>query len=109
MNANQLNGMLRFTGGRPMLILRDHTKGRIKVFLCGVWSFTVIPRGAHSATVSEGGYDCDAMLLGCEDADQYAEERTTWGGVAHALSTFQQTGEVPCMDDEGFEIDLDSL
>ena len=102
MNADRLNGMLRFTGGRPMLILRDHTKGRIKVYLCGVWTFTVIPGELMDS-------EFDAVLLGCEDADQYAEERTTWGGVAHALSTFQQTGEVPCMDDEGFEIDLDSL
>ena len=100
MNAARLNCMLRFVGGRPMLILRDHVEGRIKVFLRGVWSFTVCPGN---------GYACEAVLLGCEDAGQYTEERTTWGGVAHALSMFQQTGEVPCMDKEGFELALDSL
>ena len=96
MDANRMNHMLRFVGGRPMLILRDHVEGRVKVFLSGVWAFTVIPGELM-------GYDCDAVLLGCEDVGQYTEERTTWGGVAHALSTFQQTGQVPCMDEEGFE------
>jgi hypothetical protein len=100
MDANQLNHMLRFVGGRPMLILRDHAKGRIKVYLKGEWAFTVIPGELLC-------YECDAVLLGCEDAGQYAEERTTWGGVAHALSMFQQTGEVPCMDSEGFEHSFD--
>lgn len=99
MNANQLNGMMRFVGGRPMLILRDRPQGRINVFLKGDWIFTVIPGELMEL-------DCDAVLLGREDAGQYAEERTTWGGIAHALSTFQQTGEVPVMDEDGFEYEF---
>jgi hypothetical protein len=99
MDANRLNGMMRFVGGRPMLILRDHTEGRIKVHLAGVWAFTAIP--GHLL-----GLDCEAVLLGCEDADQWEEERTTWGGVAHALSQFQQTGEIPTMDEDGFEYEF---
>jgi hypothetical protein len=91
--------MMRFVGGRPMLILRDHAEGRIKVYLKGEWAFTVIPGELM-------GYECDAVLLGKAQQDG-TEERTTWGGVAHALSQFQQTGEVPCMDSEGFEHSFD--
>ena len=95
MTAQELFGMLKFVGGRPMLILRDHTAGRIKVFLKGAWVATVIPGELI-------GYDCDAVLLGCSDQGYDFEERTTWGGVACALSEFQQTGNVPCMDSDGF-------
>ena len=70
-------------------------EGRVKVFMNGVWIMTVIP--GHLMCL-----DCEAVLLGCEDQGQYCEERTTWGGVMCALSEFQQTGEVPCMDDNGF-------
>ena len=95
MNAAKMNGMLKFIGGRPMLILRDHTEGRIKVYLGGKWVATAIP--GHLM-----GLDCEAVLLGCSDEGYDFEERTTWGGVACALSEFQQTGDVPCMDADGF-------
>ena len=95
MNAARLFSMLAFVGGRPMLILRDHTEGRIKVFLNGKWSFTVIPGRLLEL-------DCEAVLLGIDDEGFHDEERTTWGGVAFALSIFQQTGNVPCMTHDGF-------
>ena len=95
MNASHLFSSLRFVGGRPMLILRDHTEGRIKVFLGGKWVATAIP--GHLLRL-----DCDAVLLGMSDEGYDFEERTTWGGIMVALSEFQQTGEVPCMDSEGF-------
>ena len=95
LTAFQMSICLSFVGGRPMLLLQDHTKGRIKVFVRGVWSFTIIP--GHLLHL-----DCEAVLLGCEDEGVYVEERTTWGGVAFALSEFQQTGEVPCMTHDGF-------
>lgn len=95
MNARELNGMLRFVGGRPMLILRDHEAGRIKVFQGNVWIMTVIP--GHLL-----GTGTECVLLGREDAGFYDEERTTWGGAAYALSELQQTGVVPCMDADGF-------
>ena len=102
MDANQLNHMMRFKGGRPMLILRDHVGGRIKVFKGGLWIATVTP--GHLMCL-----ECEAVLLGCEHAgDEYCfEERTTYGGVAYALSSLQQTGFVPCMDSEGFEHSFD--
>jgi hypothetical protein len=95
MNAAKMNGMLKFIGGRPMLILRDHTEGRIKVYLGGRWIMTVIP--GHLIE-----QDCDAVLLGIGEEGYDIEERTTWGGVACALSEFQQTGDVPCMNADGF-------
>lgn len=95
MNVSRLFSSLRFVGGRSMLILRDHTEGRIKVFLNGKWVATVIP----GSVIMQ---DCDAVLLGMSDEGYDFEERTTWGGIMVALSEFQQTGEVPCMSSEGF-------
>jgi hypothetical protein len=95
MNASRLFTSLRFVGGNPMLILRDHEDGRIKVFMNGKWIMTVIP--GHLMCLG-----CEAVLLGVEDEGQFCEERTTWGGVMVALSEFQQTGEVPCMDTDGY-------
>jgi hypothetical protein len=95
MNAVRMFSNLRFVGGRPLLILRDHEAGRIKVFLEGVWAFTIIPGELLAVK-------CEAVLLGCWDAGYDNEERTTWDGVAFALSEFQQTGSVPCMTYEGF-------
>lgn len=97
MNARELNGMLRFVGGRPMLILRDHEDGRIKVLQSGRWILTVVP--GHLLMD-----DCEAVLLGREEEGFYDEERTTWGGVAYALSMLQQTNTVPAMDEDGFEL-----
>lgn len=64
MSASSLFTSLRFVGGRPMLILRDHTEGRIKVFLKGVWVATVIPGPLMDL-------DCEAVLLGIEDDGYY--------------------------------------
>ena len=97
MNARELTSLLRFVGGRPMLILRDHDALRIRVYERGVWIFTV---GEGRAL----GVQQEAFLLGVEAADMgHHEERSTWGGIAHALSMYQQHGEVPCMDEDGFE------
>ena len=98
MFASQLFSSLSFVGGRPLLILRDHSEGRIKVFLEGKWVATVIP--GHLLSLK-----CDAVLLGMEEEGYYFEERTTWGGIMYALSEFQQTGEVPPMDEEGFALE----
>jgi len=102
MNAQTMFGMMQFVGGKPLLILRDHTAGRIKVFLSGKWIATIVP--AH--LLSE---DTECVLIGYEgcgvDGIEYAEERTTWGGAAFALSQFQQTGIVPTMDSEGFAVE----
>ena len=95
MNASRLFTSLSFVGGRPMLILRDHTEGRIKVFLNGVWVATAGP--GHLMDL-----DCEAFLLGREEEGHTFEERTTWGGIMVALSEFQKTGHVPCMDEDGF-------
>ncbi len=97
MNAARLFSSLSFVGGKPMLILRDHTEGRIKVFLKSKWVATVIPGRLI-------GCDCEAVLLGAEEEGYFFEERTTWGGIMCALSEFQQTGEVPCMGEDGFII-----
>ena len=97
MNARELNGMLRVVGGRPMLILRDHAGGRIKVFQSGRWIFTVIP--GHLM-----GSNAEAVLLGREDEGFYDEERSTWDGIAYALSVLQQTNTVPALDENGFEL-----
>lgn len=94
MNASRLFSSLSFVGGRPMLILRDHTAGRVKVYMGGKWIMTVIPGDVLAQ-------ECEAVLLGRDDEGYHVEERTTWGGIMVALSLFQQTGEVPCMGADG--------
>ena len=103
MNAIKLSGMLQFVGGKPMLILRDHEEGRIKVFQSGVWIATVIPGPLMGEKTAE------AILMGKEGDIAEDEERTTWGGVAWWLSEYQQSGTRTCMDEDGFpaEWDLD--
>jgi len=96
MNARELTGMLRFAGGRDMLILRDHEAGRIKVYKKGEWIFTVIPGSLL-------GVRTECVLLGKAEQDG-VEERTTWGGAAYALSMFQQYGDIPAMDSGGFPL-----
>jgi len=98
MFAAQLFRSLSFVGGRPLLVLRDHEGGRIKVLLNGEWVATVIP--GHLI----GRGEVDAVLLGMDDAGYTFEERTSWGGIMCALSEFQQTGEVPVMDEDGFVV-----
>ena len=102
MNAIKLSGMLQFVGGKPMLILRDHEEGRIKVFMGGVWIATVGPGAVL-------GVDTEACLMGKEGDVEDVEERTTWGGGAWWLSAYQQHGTLTCMDEDGFpsEWDLD--
>ena len=105
MNARELNGMLRFSNQRPMLILRDHEGGRIKVLEKRggeefVWAWTVIP--GHLLGIRE-----EVELLEYEGAER--QERCSWGEVAFLLSELQQTGDYPC-DETIDEIDpLDLL
>jgi hypothetical protein len=100
MNAIKLSGMLQFVGGKPMLILRDHEQGRIKVFKSGVWIATVGPGAVL-------GVDTEACLMGKEGDVEDVEERTTWGGVAWWLSEYQQHGTLTCMDEDGFPAQWD--
>ena len=90
MNARELNGMLRFAGGRPMLILRDHVGGRIKVFEGGKWAWTIIP--GHLLGIRE-----EVELLEYEGAER--QERCSWAKVAFMLSELQQTGDYPCAEE----------
>ena len=98
MNARELTEWLQFVGGKPMLILRDHEGGRIKVFQSGEWIATVGPGSLL-------GLDEEAFFLGKTGDIEGCEERTTWGGIAALLSQYQQTGEVPVMDADGFIVE----
>ena len=85
MNAAQLTELLRFKGGMPYMILRDHEVGggRVKVY-CG---------GKRVATAAPGeliGADEQAFLLSFPDS--IMEFRGSWTQVAEWLSVLQQTG-----------------
>lgn len=102
MNAQQLNLMLKFVGGRPMLILRDHVGGRIKIHIDGEWAMTVIPGSLLGLT-------CEAVLI---TRDEWVREhkkwdeelRCSWGLMALQLSQYQQEGSFLC-DEEIEEMD----
>lgn len=85
MDAAQLRELLRFKGGMPPLVLRDHGSegGRIAVY-CG---------GKRVATAAPGELiwaDEQAFLLSYPDS--IMEFRGSWTHVAEWLSVLQQTG-----------------
>lgn len=88
MNASCLTSCLRFEGGKPLLILRDHEEGRIKVFLRGVWIATVVPGRLFRHP------EVEAFLISRDLPDGQEIE---WGGeydaIAAGLSELQQTGD----------------
>lgn len=97
MNAQRLAGMLRFSNERPMLILRDHEEGRIKVFeKVGneyKWGFTLCP--GHLM-----GHTADVEMLSCPDREGYEySERCSWGMATLILTELQQTGDYPCAEE----------
>lgn len=69
-----------------MLILRDHNKGRVKIFCKGVWVATVIPGEVMLYP------EYEAVLLSKDLEDAEYEWRGTYGDIAAALSVLQQTG-----------------
>ena len=92
-DARKLNSMLSFKGGKPLLTLRDHEKGRIKVFKGGDWIATVVPRALWLI-------DEQAALLSYPDSNQ--EWRGGYDAIAFGLSVLQQT-EDWIQAEEGFE------
>ena len=91
-DARSLSSMLKFKGGLPGLVLREHEGGRIKVFRQGQWAATVIP--GHLMAL-----DCEAALLSYPNRD--IEWRGSLAAVASGLSAFQQSnGDWMAADDD---------
>jgi len=83
-DARKLSSMLQFMGGKPMLTLRDHDNGRIKVFKGNNWIATVVPGSVWLI-------DEQAALLSYPDSE--LEWRGSYDTIASGLSVLQQTGE----------------
>lgn len=83
MKARILSSLLKFRGGRPGLVLRDHETGHISVFRCN----------EHVATAGPGSLlalQQEAYLMSiCGNH----EIRGSWYAIARAMSILQQTGD----------------
>jgi hypothetical protein len=102
MNAQQLSSTLSFIGGRPMLILRDGTGGRIKIHIDGEWAMTIAPGSCLGLTH-------EAVLMTrfdwCKRTNNWEGElRGSWGLMALQLSHYQQNGGFLC-DEQIEEMD----
>lgn len=83
MKARILSILLKFRGGRPGLVLRDHESGHISIF----------ERNEHVATAGPGrllALEQAAYLISACDCYEF---RGSWYAVARALSVLQQTGD----------------
>ena len=81
MKAAYLTGMLKFSADHPMIFLRDHVGGRIRVLArSGEWLATIVPDFCPQGHV----------LLFKNTAEN--EFRGSWGLIATVLSVYQQTG-----------------
>lgn len=90
-DARSLSSRLAFKGGLPLLVLRDHEGGRIKVFRDSQWVATIVPGSLLCL-------DCEALLL------SYPDSNVEWRGrlaiIAVGLNAFQQSnGDWNAADD----------
>lgn len=81
MKAAYLTGMLKFSTEHPMIFLRDHADGRIRV---------LARSGEHLATIVPDFCPQGHVLLFKNTAQD--EFRGSWGLLATILSVYQQTG-----------------
>jgi len=81
-DARKVSSLLQFMGGKPMLTLRDHTNGRIKVFKGNDWIATIVPGSIWMI-------DQQACLLSYPDSE--IEWRGSYDAIAFGLSALQQT------------------
>lgn len=81
MKAAYLTGMLKFSAEHPMIFLRDHVGGRIRVLARdGEWLATIVPNFSIEGHV---------LLFRNSSEDEF---RGSWGLIATVLSVYQQTG-----------------
>lgn len=84
MNAEQLRDMLRFVGGKPMVIPKNYHGGRIQLFRKGQWIGTLVP---GSLLGIEQPY---ALFSLNESGYIEFEERGSLRACVAAINTLQQ-------------------